>query len=348
MVAASCRNLGGQGIQAQTLLRELEAEGYAVELIPIDPSLGPALAWIRRAPVARTLVNEALYVPSLARLRRADVVHVFCAAYWAFLLAAAPALVVARALGKRVVLNYHSGEAAEHLERWGVALHPWLRLADVIVVPSDYLREIFAEHGYVARTIPNVVDLSEFRYRERAELAPRFLSNRNLEPYYAVGDVLRAFALIEATRPDATLAVVGTGSEEVDLRRSARRLGLRNIRFLGRVEHSAMPGLYDDADILLNASVVDNQPLTILEAFACGLAVISTPTGDLRTMVRDGETGLTVPPHDPAAMARAALALLERHALAVALTHRAHRSLARHQWSSVRSAWADAYRGDLW
>ncbi len=66
-----------------------------------------------------------------------------------------------------------------------------------------------------------------------------------------------------------------------------------------------MPKLYADSDIFLNASVVDNQPVSILEAFASGLPVISTPTGDIPSMVRHGETGVIVPPEAPVAMARA-------------------------------------------
>ena len=60
-------------------------------------------------------------------------------------------MIIGRLLGKPVILNYHSGEAADHLGRWGVLVHPWLSLADEIVVPSDYLRQVFRSHGYCTR-----------------------------------------------------------------------------------------------------------------------------------------------------------------------------------------------------
>ena len=97
----------------------------------------------------------------------------------------------------------------------------------------------------------------------------------------------------------------GYGSEEPRLRLLVRSAGLNDVRFVGRVEPEDMPRVYDDADIFLNASVVDNQPVSILEAFAAGLPVVSTPTGDIGALVRHHDTGLLVPPFDPGAIASA-------------------------------------------
>src|SRR5262249_25211424 len=148
------------------------------------------LRGVRRVPFVRTLVNEALYLPRLLRLAPADTVLVFSASYWSFILSPLPALVAARAAGAHPVLVYHSGEADDHLRRWGKILRPMLGLARRIVVPSEFLRRIFARHGYGASVIPNVVDVEAFRFRERRPLRPRLLSARSLEPCYAVDDTI--------------------------------------------------------------------------------------------------------------------------------------------------------------
>jgi phenylacetate-CoA ligase len=258
-------------------------------------------------------------------------------------LAPAPAILAGRHFGKRVVVNYHSGEAEDHLEHWGPLVHPFLRMADAVVVPSEYLRGIFAAHGHEARVIPNIVDLSRFAYRERAPLRPRLVSTRNLEPYYDVGNTVEAFAQLAPRLPEATLTVAGYGSQEEPLRRRAGSLVAHRVRFLGRVEPSAMPALYDDADIFLNSSVVDNQPLSVLEAMAAGLPVVSTPTGDIPALIRHGETGLLVPPGEPAAMARAVIALLENPDGARRMARRARARAGEHGWGQVRDRWLDAY-----
>jgi glycosyltransferase involved in cell wall biosynthesis len=346
MVVAGPDILGGQGVQANTLVQNLRADGWPLHFIPIDPRFPRGLRWVRRVPYLRTLLNQALYLPSLAALRRADTVHVFSASYWSFLLAPLPAMLAGKLFGKRVILNYHSGEAEDHLARWGLLVHPWLKLADEIVVPSVYLQRVFARHGYAARVIVNVVDTTRFRYRDRMPLRPRLLSTRNFEAHYRVEVVLRAFALLRQRCPDATLTVAGVGSEEGRLRRLAAELAPEAIRFTGRVEPARMPALLDAADLFVNASVVDNQPLSILEAMAAGLPVVSTATGDIAAMVRDGETGLTVPRDDPAAMAEAVAALLDDPDRALRLARRAHEEVERHTWARVSEEWADVYESE--
>jgi glycosyltransferase involved in cell wall biosynthesis len=343
VVAASLEIVGGQGVQARALAEGLERDGYLVRFIPINPSFPRWLRWLRRYPYIRTFLNQAFYLPSLLALRHVDVAHIFSASYWSFLLGPAPAMAMARFLGKRVMLNYHSGEADDHLARWGALVHPWLRLAHEIVVPSPYLKKVFARHGYPVRVIRNVVDTSRFRYRKREPLRPRLLSVRNLEPHYRVDIVLKAFALLKSRYPDASLTIAGYGSEEGRLRRLAASLGTGGIRFAGRVEPEATPDLYDEADIFVNASVVDNQPVSILEAFAAGLAVVSTDTGDIANMVRNGETGCVVLPDDAAAIADAVTGLLENSHHALGLVRRARRDVERYTWSRVREAWARAY-----
>jgi glycosyltransferase involved in cell wall biosynthesis len=340
IVAASLDILGGQSVQAHALVEALTRDGHQVMFIPINPRFPRALRWLRRVRYLRTLANQILYFPSLFSLSRADVVHVFSASYASFLLAPVPALVVARVLNKRIVLHYHSGEAADHLAHWGVLVHPWLRLADVIVVPSEYLADVFARHGYHTRVIPNLVDLSRFEYRARQPIRPRLLSTRNLEPYYRVDLILDAFALVRAEQPDATLTVAGFGSEESRLRRVAGE----GVRFIGKVDPQSMPQVYTEADIFLNASVVDNQPVSILEAFAAGLPVVSTPAGDIPAMVRHNHTGLIVGP-DAASLASAVLQLITHPRKAFEMAQQARQDVTRYTWRAVREQWAAAYAG---
>lgn len=339
MVAASLDILGGQGVQARTLVDALRVDGYGVAFVPINPRFPRRLRWVRRIPYLRTLLNQALYLPGLLRLARADVVHVFSASYWSFLLAPVPALLAGRLFGARVVLHYHSGEAADHLDRWGVLVHPWLRLAHVIVVPSDFLAGVFADHGHGTQVVRNVVDLTRFTFKDRRPLRPRLISTRNLEPYYRVDVVLDAFARVRAEVPDATLVVAGAGSEGPRLQRMAPA----GVRFVGAVAPQWMPALLADNDIFLNASVVDNQPVSILEAFAAGLPVVSTPTGDIPAMVRDDDTGVIVPPLDAKAMADAVLVLLRNPDRATRLARAARNEIERYTWAAVAEQWASVY-----
>src|SRR5256885_17176390 len=96
-----------------------------------------------------------------------------------------------------------------------------------------------------------------------------------------------------------------------------------------------MPSLYGENDIFVNSSVIDNQPVSDLEAFALGLPVVSTGPGDIANMARDGETGLIVPQGDPAAMAKADGTLLDNPGRAVGIARRARQEVQQH----TRSPW---------
>ena len=169
-------------------------------------------------------------------------------------------------------------------------------------------------------------------------------ATRNLERHYGVDVVLRAFALLKARCTEATLTVAGSGSQESALRALAASLGVGGIRFVGRQEPPQMAALYDRADVFVNASTIDNQPLSVLEAFGSGLPVVSTPTGDIKNMIADGETGRLVPPNDPSALAAAVSELLDEPERARSMARRARAVVEQFTWPCVRHAWTDAYQ----
>jgi L-malate glycosyltransferase len=346
LVGPSLDILGGQAVQAARLLEQFRrVAALEVDFLPVNPRLPGPFRRLQRIKYVRTVVTSVAYVASLLRrLRHYDVVHAFSASYYSYLLAPLPALVVAKLYGRRTVLNYRSGEAADHLARWRSAVPTMRRFADVIVVPSGYLVDVFGRFDLGARPIVNFVDLARLPHRERPTPRPVFLSNRNLEPLYNVGCVLDAFALIQRAEPEARLLVVGDGSERAALERRVRELGLRGVEFLGRVAPERMGGLYDRADVYLNAPNIDNMPGSIIEAYAAGLPVVTTDAGGIPYIVRHEETGLMVPCGDAAAMAAAALRVLREPGLAARLTRAARAEcLRRYVWPAVEAEWVALY-----
>lgn len=345
VIAPSLEILGGQGVQAAALMTALQGDGFDVSFVPVNPRFPRALRWLRAIPYARTLLNQLLYRWQLRRIRNVDIVHLFSASYWSFILCQVPAIKAARRYAKPVILNYHSGEADDHLRHWGSRVHPWLRRVDRIVVPSVYLQDVFATHGYTTQIIPNMISLTQFRFRRREPLQPKLLSVRNLEPIYRIENTLLAFAIIREKLPLATLTIAGYGSLESTLRSQADVLGLAGVTFVGRVEPSEIAELYDKADIFINSSVVDNQPVSILEAFAAGLPVISTPTGDIAFMIRDKETGMLVPPGQPDAIAKGVFWLLENQPEAARIADAARQEVEKYTWRNVQADWRKLFNG---
>ena len=346
IIAASRDILGGQAVQAERLVQNLQKEpSVEVSFLPINPRLPGKLRKLQSIKYVRTLTTSLLYCLNLLReVRKYDVIHIFSASYLSFLIAPTPAILASRLYGKKIVLNYHSGEAEDHLRRWRRSTIPILNLADRIVVPSEYLVRVFASFGIKASAIFNIIDLDRFAFRERAQLRPVFLSNRNLESHYGVDCVLRAFALIQQQVPAAVLTVVGDGSQRHALEKLKSELNLRNTSFTGRIDHHEIYQHYSAADVYINASRIDNQPLSILEAFACGLPVVTTDAGGIPYVVTDHETGLLVPVDDCEALANRAIKLLSDSNTAVTIARHARAECTKFTWEVVCNQWLHLYR----
>ena len=158
IVAPSMGILGGQAVQADRLLKAWRGDpDVRAWLVPINPVPPGPLRHATNIKLARTVATQLTYWPTLLReLRHADVVHVFSASYFSFLLAPLPAVLIAKVLGKPVVMNYRSGQAPDHLRRSWIARRT-LRAVDANAVPSRFLRDVFARYGVRSEVIPNIV-----------------------------------------------------------------------------------------------------------------------------------------------------------------------------------------------
>jgi L-malate glycosyltransferase len=345
IVAASLRILGGQAVQAARLLDSWRNDPLIdAWLVPINPVPPRPFDALLRIKYIRTLVTQLWYWPLLVReLRKADVVHVFSASYSSFLLSPLPAVIVGKLLRKPVVLNYHSGEAPDHLRRSAIARRVMRSWVDLNVVPSTFLREVLARFGIRSRVVTNTIDLQRFAYRVRDPLRPRLLSTRNLEPIYNVGCVVRAFARVQERYPDAELTIVGSGSEDAALRDLARKRGLRNVTFAGRVAPDEIHRFYADADIYVQTPRIDNMPLSVLEAFASGLPVVSTDVGGVPAILTHRTHGLLARDDDDEAVASHVLTLLDSPSYARQLAAAGRESCGAYEWPVAREGWRAAY-----
>jgi L-malate glycosyltransferase len=347
IVAPSLEIIGGLATQAAALMSHLGREpGVEVDFLATNPRLPGPLRWLQSIKYARTIGTSGLYVSRLLRrVPRADVVHVFSAHDTSFVISSTPPLILARLFRRKALLHYHSGEADTHLRRWRRTGPATMRLFGAIVVPSAYNVGQFGRHGIRTQLIPNVLDVDRFEFRERQPLQPVFLCNRQLVPYCNVGCVVRAFAEIQARVSDARLIVGADGPERPRLEALARELGLRDADFVGWVEPERVAELYDSADVYLNGSDQrDNVPVSILEAFASGLPVVSTDVAGVPELVHHERTGLLVPPGDHAAMAEQALRLLADPELAGRLARNAREECSRFAWARIREQWLGLYR----
>jgi glycosyltransferase involved in cell wall biosynthesis len=341
LVAPSMKNVGGQSIQANRLLDAFSGD-ETIELIFIPNNPETAFQTVK---FLRTIFTSIKFWFSLfGKIPKTDTVHIFSSGTTSYVISTVPPLIVSKLFGKKTILNYHTGEAEPHLKDWKLTAKPTMKMFDRIVVPSQFLVDVFAKFDLKATAIFNFVESEKFQFRPRNPLKPVFLSNRNFEAHYQVSDVIRAFQLIQQKMPEAKLIVAGYGSEEANLKKLSAELNLANVEFIGLVEQSEMPKIYDRADVYLNASIVDNMPLSIIEAFACGLAVVSTDAGGIPYIVENCETGLLVKTNDYKTLAEQAIRLFEEENLAQNIIENASVESKKYSRENALNDWIKLYQ----
>jgi glycosyltransferase involved in cell wall biosynthesis len=332
-------------LQARQLDQLLRDDGVNVDVLASNFSLPSALKAVERVPGVRTGLRAVLIWFLLwPRIGRADVVHVMAASWLYFFLAVYPAVLVGRVRGKRVVINYRGGEAREFFQRYGWIASPAFTLARTITAPSEFLASAIRKRfGVAVSIVPNILDSSRFIYRARTEIRPTLLVTRHLERMYDIESVLKAYRRVHARHSDATLWIAGGGSEEAHLRNLVSAWGLTNVRFLGEVAHENLPAIYDQCDIYLNASLVDNFPAALLEASAAGLAVVSTRAGGIPFLYEHARTAWLVECGDWHGLANAVEEVLESPSVALEMTKAALTIVGACRWAEVRKRLYHSY-----
>ncbi len=194
--------------------------------------------------------------------------------------------------------------------------------ASGIVATSKWVAELAGEvmDAVGIRTVPPVAaldlgtdpvafhpsrDSRKLRARWRIGGAPIMITVARLVPHKGQDMGIRALAALRPEFPDLRYIIVGEGDEERTLRDLARELEVRDrVVFAGPMGDDELPEAYATSTVYLGASRVDRGinaegfGISFLEASASGLPVVAGNSGGIRSAVRDGETGVVVPPTD--------------------------------------------------
>jgi glycosyltransferase involved in cell wall biosynthesis len=220
-----------------------------------------------------------------------DIFHIHGCSYWGFL-PIVYGIIVGKFFSKKIVVTYHGGDAKNFLAKHPKITKFFLERADTILVPSKYLRSVFKNNHIEAEYIPNFIEVSNCNFVMRDIIRPNFIMTRSLESLYNHKLAMDAFQHIQIKYPDASLVILGEGSLSNSLIQHVQRLGIRNVEFMGKVSNHDVYTYLAKTDILLNTPVIDNMPISLLEAFASGVLVISSNVGGVPDLIEHGINGL--------------------------------------------------------
>jgi len=372
--------VGGLGRHVYQLATALAADGHDVVVLArreagTDPAGHPTTDELRegvrviaaahdphefdfgRDMMAWTLAMGHAMMRAGLGLRGAWVPDVVHAHDW---LVAHPAIALAEFFDIPMVSTIHATEAGRHsgwvsgpISRQVHSLESWLaRESDALIACSAAMSaevsDLFGPGLAPISVIPNGIDSSRwpFARRRRHDGAAELLFFGRLEYEKGVHEAIAALPRIRRAHPGATLTIAGDGTQQDRLVEVARKHKvLRAVHFLGRVGHDELLELLHRTDVAVLPSHYEPFGIVALEAAAAGAPLVTSNVGGLGEAVIDGETGLSVPPRDVAALAAAVGAVLtdptaaQRRAIAAR-----ERLTSDFDWSTVAEETAEVYR----
>ncbi|HWJ63289.1 MAG TPA: glycosyltransferase family 4 protein [Acidimicrobiales bacterium] len=246
----------------------------------------------------------------------------------------------------KLVLFLHGGNLPVFAESRRGRVRGVLERADLILSPSPFLAEAFRPWGYDVRVIPNVLPVDPAPGHDRTSPRPALLWMRTFHEHYDPSSAVEAFAKVAAAHPDATLTMAGADHGLLEsTRQRARELGVDDrVSFPGYLDAAGKADAFARHDLFVNTNLVDNTPVSVLEAAAAGLVPVATRVGGIPALLADGTDSVLVRPSDPQALADAVCGLLEDPDRFARLSAGARRLAQASTWPAVHDRWVEELR----
>jgi glycosyltransferase involved in cell wall biosynthesis len=246
-------------------------------------------------------------------------------------------------LGKPYILSLHGGNLPEFASRRGRRVNSLLARSAAVVAQSGYLAGALPARRGLVRLIPNPIDLDLYPFRPRIFAEPRLVWLRSFHEVYNPSLAVHVVSRLRDEFPDIALTMIGPDKGDGSLGATqdlAANLGVQQrIRFQPGVPKQDVPQWLDRADLFLNTTNIDNTPVSVQEAMACGLCVVSTDVGGVPYLVRDQVEALLVSSRDADAMAEAVRRLLTTPDLSARISRAARQRVEMMDWPLVVEKW---------
>ena len=321
-------SIGGISGQVEQLYKNLLKEGISAKIFSMKCNV-----FVRLFLPLKLLVIGCEY----------NIFHIHACSYWGFLPAIA-GIMIGRLLNRRIILTYHGGGAEVFFKRHPVLVNYFLRKTDVNIVLSGFIASVFEKHHIPCRIIPNILELNNENFKERSVIRPCFVSVRTLSPTYNIECIIKAFEIVWKQIPTSELYIVGDGCSRKELEFMVEQRGIGNIRFCGHVSNSEIYTYLNKADIFISSPVIDNQPMSVLEAFNAGLLVISSNVGGVPYMIENNKTGLLFESNNFIELSEKMIWAIENQERVLTIIKEARTNLLYYSWEKIRQKLIDIYK----
>jgi len=209
------------------------------------------------------------------------------------------------------------------------------------IAPSQFLLQVFQNKGYQNLVyIPNSIPLKEYCFKHRKSIKPSLLWVRSFATIYNPMLALKVLEHLLKDYPEATLCMVGPDKDGSLLacKRYSEEKNLP-VRFTGKLTKKEWIDLSENYDIFINTTNFDNTPVSVIEAMALGLPVISTNVGGIPYLLEDGKDSILVPPNNVEVFVEKVKSLVSDSSFAENLSLEARNKVLQFDWEKIKHAW---------
>ena len=236
----------------------------------------------------------------------------------------------------------HGGNLPERLQTSKAQSYKLFHGAKTNVAPSRYLIDAFHSEGYKNLTyIPNTIEIGDYSFLLRNSIRPKLLWVRAFAEIYNPMLALKVLESLIPDYPDAALCMIGP-EKDGRLEKCRNYAVAKNlpVTFTGKLSKEEWREKSSSYNIFLNTTNFDNAPVSVIEAMALGMPVISTNVGGLPYLIADEVNGLLVPPNDPSAFVKAIHRLCADTDLTESLSKNARKKAEEFDWRNVKQHWS--------
>lgn len=241
----------------------------------------------------------------------------------------------------KYITKLHGGNLPQRLEKNPFISDLIFKNAYAITAPSRYLLDSFAKRKYKNICyVPNSIDISKYPYTEREITVPKLLWVRSFSTIYNPEMAIKVLYELRKSYPDAQLCMVGPDKENIidECKSLAEELNVE-VSFTGKLSKEEWIALSKDYNVFINTTHFDNTPVSIIEAMAIGLPIISTNVGGIPFLLTDRENALLVGDDAVGEMVDAIGNLTSNPSLTLKLIQNSRAMVVEFDWQIVKHKW---------
>ncbi|HAW09318.1 MAG TPA: glycosyl transferase family 1 [Bacteroidetes bacterium] len=287
-----------------------------------------------------------LLFTALKNSRKYDVAVVEVYSNLAFIWADLLSLLL-KIINKSIVLILHGGGLVEFYKRNPIRVEKLFLRAIIVTTPSLFLQENFNHIRDDIIYIPNGIDITAYNFRNRTKVSPHFVWFRAIHQIYNPQMAINTVGLLDNHIKNIRLQMIGPDKKDGSKDIVEQMIDENNLRtkieLVGPIEKNTVSYWLNKSDIFLNTTNFESFGVSVVEAAACGLCIVTTNVGELSYLWEHEVDALLVPPDDPEAMAASIQRILDDPELASRLSTNARKKAEQFDWSIILPQWENIF-----